>query len=160
MVRADTFIRRSGALIALAVVAGCPSENTSDKTADGFVDAYYVEFDFDQALTFTTGAATRRIEAEQELAREGRERGTIEAAKARVYYDQPEHRQVGDDAAHHTYNLEVHQGSVVFRREVFVMTALRKGRWQVISFREERGPAAGSGTPRGTGVRTATRSQP
>ena len=119
-----------------ATALGCQQSNDSASIANRFVDAYYLEFDFDKALTFATATARIRIEGEQELAKKARSQGALNPAKVKVYYSEPEHRKMNEEMAHHTYNLETSVGTTRISNQVLVMTAKRDGVWKVISFRE------------------------
>lgn len=105
--------------------------------ADRFVDAYYVEFDFARAKTYAAGGAIERLDRELALVSAARERVQIGAAKARVYYEPPERRQVGDDMFHATYPLEIRDGTALIKRTAVVMVAKREEGWKVIQFREQ-----------------------
>ena len=114
----------------------CPKGNDANSIADKFVDAYYIEFNFDEALTFTSGMAKRRIENERQLASKIRSTGALRNLKAKVYYDTPEHRSVREDLSHHTYTLDTAVGTSLMSNRVLVMTARKDGKWEVIAFRE------------------------
>jgi hypothetical protein len=124
-------------LFALLSLTGCKGTNDSDHVAGAFVDAYYVEFDHARAKALAAGGALRRIEEEEKLVREARAQMQVEDRKARVYYSDPAKRQVSDELAHYTYQLDVRQANgAQSAQTVVVMLARRDGVWKVIEFRE------------------------
>lgn len=136
---------------------GCPDANQPDTVAGRFVDAYYIEFDLDRAKTLAHGAALRRIEDEAALVDVARKQTAIQEAKARVYYEAPERRDVADDMVHFRYVLDIRRGGSQIEQPSIVMVARREGRWKVIQFREEGAPPRpGLGVER-EGVATSTR---
>lgn len=133
--------------IFLAISAfACKEGKDSASIANQFVDAYYLEFNFDKALTFATASARIRIEKEQELAKKARSQGALNPAKVKVYYSEPEHRKMNEEMAHHTYSLETSVGTTRLTNRVLVMTAKREGAWKVIAFRELGRPGIGENT--------------
>ena len=144
----------------VGLLVGCQTKSDAQVLADDFVDAYYVEFDFDRAEQFTDGAATRRLERERELVREARATQQVEPRKSRVYYARPEVRAVTDELAHFTYALDVRQGDFRFSQSVVVMAAKKSGAWRVIEFREVRADLGDRPSPPTepgqSGVRTTT----
>ncbi|MBK6685527.1 MAG: hypothetical protein IPG45_13745 [Deltaproteobacteria bacterium] len=136
------------------VLLGCRSEADPAVVADHFVDAYYIEFDFVRAKTYAVGGALERLERELALVDAARQRTEIAQAKARVYYEQPERRQVGDDMFHATYPLEIREGHQVLSRQAVVMVAKKDGAWKVVQFRET--TSGQVPPPGGPETRTAT----
>jgi hypothetical protein len=129
-------------LCLLVGVSACKSEQDPAVVADRFVDAYYLEFDIAKARTFAAGAAIERLQQEEDLAKAAREKMQIAASKARVYYEAPERRPIGDDMFHATYPLEIREGTSLIARKAIIMVAKRDGAWRVIQFREQHeGPA-------------------
>jgi hypothetical protein len=141
-------LRRISALLPLLCLGACQKGTDANSISNRFVDAYYLQFNFEQALGFTAGAATRRIEAEQKLVGAARANGALSRARAKVYYESPEHRTVREDLSHHTYVLESHVGASRLTTRVLVMTARREEHWKVISFRELGRPSS-KGNPQG-----------
>jgi len=156
-------LRRIFALSALLGLSACPKGNDANSIADQFVDAYYLEFNFDAALVFTSGMAKRRIENERQLASKVRATGALSGLKAKVYYDTPEHRSVREDLSHHTYTLETAVGTTLLSNRVLVMTTKKDGKWEVIAFREmdrprpRENPEAATGNKPGDGVDIGSR---
>jgi hypothetical protein len=153
-----------------APAAACKDERDPDDVAASFVDAYFLEVDFERAQRLADGEALARIREEQKAAGDIRKQTPIDQAKSRVYYGKPEKSAVGDTLVNYTYALEVHSGSDTFDRSVVVMLARRGEVWRVIKFREQgprfgdhfdREPVRGAGatlTPDRDGVRTGTAS--
>ena len=141
-------MKRICTLAAVLLLAACPKADDANGIADQFVDAYYLEFSLEKAVKFTEGAATRRIEREQELASKVRAQGGLRSAKAKVYYSDPEHRSVREDLSHHTYTLETAIGTELMKNRVLIMTAKKDGKWKVIAFREMDRPRI-KGNPEG-----------
>jgi len=147
--------------LAWALIFACRSADGPDAVADRFVDAYFVEADFDRALPLTRGAATGRVEEDRTRALAVRAATSLDEAKPRVYYEKPERRAVGEAMMHHSYTLEIHAGGEPLERRVLVMTARDDRGWRVMSFRELDGTTPPSdsepGDPLPSGVRTMTR---
>ncbi len=129
---------RCGLLIAFWGLVACKSASDSDAVADGFVDAYYVEFDHARARTFATAGALRRIDQEEQLVLDARQQIQMEERKARVYYSDPVKREVGEDMVHYTYQLDIRNGDREIAQPVLVMLGKQDGLWKVIQFREIR----------------------
>jgi len=141
----------------LLAASGCDQSNNPDKVASSFVDAYYVEFDLERAKGLAQGGAVGRLDRELELVLETRKKVQVQAAKARVYYTDPEIHRVGEDMVHYTYHLDIRKGPTKLKRTAIVMLARRKGRWVVLQFREETpGAIRHPGAEFGSEVRTGT----
>lgn len=133
-------IALTGLLVAFWCLSACSSKGSDpDAVANGFVDAYYIEFDLTRAKSFAVGGATRRIEEEEELVEQARKQVQVESRKARVYYDAPTKRQVEAGMVHYTYELDIRQADARVRRKAIVMVAKRNGAWKVVRFREDHG---------------------
>lgn len=145
---------RGLAAVVLLGLFGCRNEADPAVVADHFVDAYYIEFDFLRAKTYAAGGALERLDRELALVDAARQRTEIARAKARVYYEAPERRQVGDDMFHATYPLEIREGHQVLARQAVVMVAKKDGAWKVIQFRET--TVGQVPPPGGAEIRTAT----
>ena|GEM_PF-5989179 len=141
-----------GIFCAVSTVA-CKETNESASVANNFVDAYYLEFNFNKALLFAAASARMRIENEQELAKKARSEGALNPGKVKVYYSEPEHRMMNDRMAHYTYSLETSVGTTRLTNRVLVMTANRDGKWKVIAFRELGRPGSGENTGAAPGQR-------
>ena len=146
-------------------MSGCQEKTDANAIADRFVDAYYIEFNLEKALDFTTAMAQGRIEAEQKLVAESRKHGALSSARAKVYYDEPKHQLMSDERAAHDYVLENHSASPPIKTRVLIMTVKKDDQWKVISFREVDGrmrsnenPRLGSGmkAPEGVEVKSGT----
>jgi hypothetical protein len=135
-------------------LGACKSASSPDQVATAFVDAYYIEYDFDRALNFSDGAAKERLIREKHLVDEAREKTALEHARTHVYYGAPEKHAVNDDLAHYTFHLEIHQGSTNLQRTAVVMLARSGDAFRVIQFREE------SGEDIPNGVRTSSKGSP
>ena len=105
---------------------GCARENDPDRLAKGFVDAYYIEYDFERALTFAQGAAVMRLEREKALVDDARQKVAVAQSRSRTYYSEPEKRQVQPDLIHYTFELEIRMGSSDIRRTAIIMLAAVK----------------------------------
>lgn len=140
----------------LFALSGCKPSDDPDAVADGFVDAYYIEFDHARALTFAHGGALRRIEDEAKLVDHARSKTAIQEAKIRVYYSAPEKRVVGDDMVNYRYVLDIRRGAEKLEKPTVIMVARRDGRWRVIQFREDGAPEPRVGD-RPVDVATSTR---
>lgn len=142
-----------------ALLTGCNDPSTPDGLARAFVDAYYVEYDFDRAIALSEGAAVLRLKQEKDLIDEARAKTAIAQSRSRTYYNDPEKREVGPEMVHFTFELEIRHGSNDMRRTAVLMLAKRANGWRVIGFREGgegeggRAPSA----PDTDGVRTSTR---
>lgn len=145
---------RGLACLIVLLFVGCRSEADPAVVADRFVDAYYIEFDFPRAKTYAVGGALERLERELALVDAARQRTEITRAKARVYYEEPERRLVGEDMFHATYPLEIREGHQVLSRQAVVMVGKKDGVWKVVQFRET--TAGQLPPPGGPEVRTAT----
>jgi hypothetical protein len=141
------------------VFTACKGSAGPDALASSFVDAYYIEYDFDRALTYADGAAKERLLEEKKLVDAARQKTELAQARTHVYYGAPRKHAVGDDLVHYTFELEIHQGSTDLERTAVVMTARQGGAWKVIAFREEgpKGAEANSGEDQTNGVRTSSR---
>jgi hypothetical protein len=125
-----------GALVFIQAES-CKGSNDPDSLARGFIDAYYVEYDFERALTLTEGAATERLKEEKKLVDDARSKVPIEQSRSRTYYAEPEKHQVKDDLIHYTFKLEIRQGSSTLERTAVILARKQQDVWKVIGFREE-----------------------
>ena len=98
-------------LCAVFSAGACTKATDANSVADRFIDAYYLEFNFDGALKMTAGSATRRIEAERKLASESRASGALAGARAKVYYETPEHLEV--DVSNNVPPLGIGDGAII-----------------------------------------------
>lgn len=139
--------------------AGCGKANDPDKIAERFVDAYYIEYDFNRAMEMARGPAMTRLKEEKKLVDDAREKVALAASKAQVYYSPPERRAVGDDLVHYTFALDIKHGSNQIARTAVIMVGRDAGGWKVISFREvgEGGQRGPTGERESGGVGTSTR---
>lgn len=148
------------------VFTACKGSSGADAVASAFVDAYYIEYNFDRALTYASGAAQERLLEEKKLVDVARQQADLQIARTHVYYDTPEKHAVNDDLVHFTFALEIHQGQSDIRRTAVIMTARENGTWRVIAFREEgqeigdraRRPESGDDQP--NSVRTSSKGTP
>jgi hypothetical protein len=139
------------------LATSCRDMSDPDQLAKAFVDAYYVEYDFDRALTFSDGAAALRLHDEKKLVDDARTKVAIAQSRSRTYYGDPEKHAVGESLVHYTFALEIHHGSNEMRRTAVIMLAKKSGGWKVIGFREvNEGGAPSTGEPGSDGVRTST----
>jgi hypothetical protein len=122
-----------------AIFSGCATSNDPDKLAAAFVDAYYIEYDFDRALTMAEGAAKTRLMDEKGLVDAARQKVELVQSKTHVYYNAPERHAVGDTMVHYTFALEIRQGPSNMERKAVIMVAKRDQGWRVISFKEAAG---------------------
>jgi hypothetical protein len=122
-----------------AIISGCPASNDPDKLAARFVDAYYIEYDFDRALTMAEGGARARLLDEKSLADVARQKVELAQSKTHVYYGTPERHAVGDTMVHYTFDLQIRQGPSNIERKAVIMVAKRENGWRVIGFRETTG---------------------
>jgi hypothetical protein len=139
--------------------SGCPASNNPDKLAERFVDAYYIEYDLDRALTMADGSAKARLIDEKGLVDAARQKVELAQSKTHVYYSAPERRELDPDLVYYTFGLEVRQGSSDMRRTAMVMLGQRGGAWRVIGFREPGDrwvDEASTGGREAMGVRSST----
>src|SRR5262249_14552019 len=68
-----------------ALAAGCKDLGDPDQLAQAFVDAYYLEYDFDRALALADGAAALRLKEEKSLADEARGKVAVAQSRSRTY---------------------------------------------------------------------------
>lgn len=140
-----------------ALAMGCrDGANDPDACAKAFVDAYYIEYDFDRALALAEGPATERLKTEKALVDDARSKVPVAQSRTRTYYDEPQRRDASPEAAHYTFELQVRQGSSEMNRTAIVMVAKKNNAWRVIGFREV-GERAPTGATDDDGVRTSTR---
>jgi hypothetical protein len=143
----------------LFLAGGCDPAKNADKLANRFVDAYFLETDFEAAKKLSEGAARERIEHDQKAADSARGSEGLNGARSPVYYERAERRDISDQLVHFTYALEVH-GELPFSRSILVMVARRGEGWSVIGFRELGDRVGESGEEPGLGVRTSTGAAP
>jgi hypothetical protein len=130
-----------GALVFIQAES-CKGSDDPEAIARRFVDAYYVEYDFDHALELADGAAVERLQQEKALVDDARQKVPVAQSRSRTYYEAPEKRLVKDDLAHFTFDLEIRQGSSTIARTAVILVARRQDAWKVIGFREGEGQGA------------------
>jgi hypothetical protein len=143
------------ALIMLA--AGCASADDPDRRAKAFVDAYYIEYDFDRAISFADGAALERLKKEKDLADDVRSQIAVAQSRSRTYYNEPSKHEASPELVHYTFELEIRQGSNAMDRTAVIMLAKKSEGWRIIAFREEGEPTGERVNPRSTGSSSAAR---
>lgn len=139
-----------------ALAMGCrDGANDPDTRAKEFVDAYYIEYDFDRALTFAEGPAAERLKTEKDLVDDARSKVAVAQSRTRTYYDEPERRDASPEMVHYTFEIQIRHGGSEMNRTAIVMVAKKSNGWRVIGFREV-GERAPTGATDDDGVRTTT----
>lgn len=124
------------AAVVVLFVQACRGGDDPDRLARDFVDAYYLEYDLDRAMTYSEGTARLRLEEEKRLVDEARTKVAIAQSRTRTYYAEPSRRDVGEGLVHYSFGLEIRQGTTELKRDAVVMIAKRDAGWRVLSFRE------------------------
>jgi hypothetical protein len=143
------------AVLPALVAASCNQSTNPDDVANRFVDAYYLEFDFNRAAALAESEARTRVEHDAKEVEQVRQLGAFE--RSNVYYGKPERRALSADLVHYTFTLDVRLGDEHFERKILLIVAKRgTSEWRVIGFRELGERVGESSADPNLGVRTTT----
>lgn len=122
--------------LGLLLAFGCAgSKSPAEKTARGFMDAYYVNADLNEASRFAEGLALEKIKAGLQL----REGFTIDSAahQPKVRYKPVESRS-GPEETDFFYDVEFRpEKSDPVRKKTRLKLRLRDGQWKVTQFSDQ-----------------------
>jgi hypothetical protein len=123
------------ALLLLAALAGCTSDDPARAAAERFVDQYYVEIDLTGAHEESTGLARAKVEREMKLL-EGVQ-AAEESSRPRVHYRFLEQQQPGRDRRGFVYELTItFDGGDQIQRKTLVTVGEAEGAWHAVNFQE------------------------
>jgi hypothetical protein len=134
------------AIVALGLLCvglhGCAP--APQRTADRFVDYYFVEIDQARARTLASGLAARKLDDELALVRDIRKTYSPEDARPTIYWER-RGLTVDGDHARASYEVRVQRGRDETRRAVMLTLERVGGAWTVSNYGVGEPPAA-SGT--------------
>ncbi|MBI3180599.1 MAG: hypothetical protein HYZ28_00395 [Myxococcales bacterium] len=100
-------------------------------SADGFIDAYYVERDHQRALRFAAEGAKERLLAEKALVQGMPRTG----AEPRVFYELVREERL-PDGAQLTYSVRVDSAGTDLHKRVLVVVRKLEAEYKVVQFAE------------------------
>jgi hypothetical protein len=127
------FKPRVGAVALVALLACAGAKSPAEKSARGFMDAYYVNADLQQAERFADGLALEKVSDGLTL-RDGL--SIDEAAHHPTVHYRLADERVASDEAEFIYDVEFHpEKAQVFHRKTRLVVRLRNGtEWKVTQF--------------------------